>query len=134
MNFVLRNRGFGWPALINEPLNTLVHMRVDVHEIDRQIEIQADLPGVKEQDISITLKNDILTVSAIKNTESVKVGKDNIVWRERSSGSFTRSFNVISGTTRKDISAEFTDGVLTLSVTRSKGEKATRGSHQIPIR
>ena len=50
------------------------------------------------------------------------------------SGSIRRSFNVVSGTTRKDISAEFADGVLTLSATRSKGEKVTRGSHQIPIR
>ena len=119
MNFVLRNRGFGWPALINEPSNTLVHMRVDVHEIDRQIEIQADLPGVKKQDISITLENDILTVSEIKNTESVKIGKDNIIWRGRSSGSITRSFKVISGTTRKDISAEVNDGVLNFAVNRS---------------
>ena len=78
------------------------------------------------------MKNDILTVSAIKNTESVKVGKDSIIWREKSSGSITRSFNVISGTTCKDISAEFAYGVLTLSVTRSKNEKAARGSNQFP--
>jgi len=130
----LNNHSFGWPALRIEPSDTLALMRIDLHVIDKQVEIQAELPGVKKQDIRITLQNNILTVSATKNTESVKVGKDNIIWRERSSGSITRSFNVTPGTTQKDISAEFSDGVLTLSAPRDESKKSAKGSHRIPIK
>ena len=125
---------FDWPVLRIEPSNTLSRLRIDVHVIDEQVEIQAELPGVKKQDINITLQNGILTVSATKNTESVKAGKDNIIWRERSSGSITRSFNVTPGTTRKDISAEFCDGVLTLSTPRNKRKMTVKESQRVPIK
>ena len=79
INIKLNNHSFGWPALGIEPFDTLALMRIDVHIIDQQVENKAELPGVKKKDMRITLRNNILTVSATKNTESAKAGKDNII-------------------------------------------------------
>jgi HSP20 family protein len=126
--------GFGRPALKTEPSDSMAGMRVDVHETDEEYEIHADLPGVKKDDISIILENDVLTVSASKNTESEKKEKGKVIWRERSSGSISRSFNVNPGTTQKDVKANFTDGVLTLAVPRRQPEKAKPSSQRIAIK
>ncbi len=126
--------GFGRPALRTQTTDTMAGMRVDVHETDDEYEIHADLPGVKKEDINITLENEVLTVSASKNTESEKKEEGKIIYRERSSGSISRSFNVTPGTTQKDVKANFVDGVLTLAIPKHNGEPEAPKSHQIPIK
>ena len=145
MNLVPRNQIFDFDSLFNDFFHgfrlprrhdgenePLAGMRVDVHETDDNYEIHADLPGVKKEDIAITLQNDVLTVSASKETESEKK-KGKVIWKERSSGSISRSFNVSPGTTQDDITANFADGVLTLSVPKLKPENADSGGSRIPI-
>lgn len=112
----------------------LAGMRVDVHESDKAYEIHADLPGVKKEDIEVTLANDVLTVSAKKNTESSKEDNGKVVWRERSSGSISRSFSVSPGTREKDIKASFNDGVLTLTVPKKQADKDAGQRKRIAIK
>ena len=126
--------GFGRPALRVGDSDNVAGMRVDVTENDKNYEISAELPGVKKDDIEITLNNDVLTVSAHKVTESEKKEKGKIIWRERSSGAISRSFTVSPGTTQKDIKANFSDGILTLSVPKKAAEKVAPESHRIPIK
>ena len=125
--------GFRSPMLKSDNSETVVGMRVDVHESDNQYEIHADLPGVKKNDINIILENDVLTISASKNTETEKKKKGKVVWRERSSGSISRSFTVYPGTTEKDIKADFSDGVLTVTVPKQKKQTASPKSHRISV-
>lgn len=127
-------QGFGRPAVRDGDSGVLAGMRVDVHETDDAYEIHADLPGVKKDDIDITLHNDILTVSASKKTESEEKEKGKVIWRERSSGTISRSFSVSPGTSQKDISANFADGVLTLTVPKVRVEAAEPKSNRIPIK
>ena len=126
--------GFGRPALRGDTENGIAGMRVDVHETDDSYDIHADLPGVEKDDIEITLLNDVLTVSAKKNTESEKKKKGKVIYRERSSGSISRSFSVSPGTTQADIEANFKDGVLTLSVPKSSPKPEEPASQRIPIK
>ncbi len=146
MNLVPRNQIFDFDSLFNDFFHgmhlphkhrsdsePLAGMRVDVHEADDSYEIHADLPGVKKDDIEITLHNDVLTVSARKETESEKKKKGKVIWKERSSGSISRSFNVSPGTTQDGISANFADGVLTLTVPKLKPAPKETGSNRIPI-
>ena len=125
--------GFGRPALRSGNSDSLAGMRVDVHETDSGYEIHADLPGVKKEDIEIVLQNDVLTISASKKTQSEEKENDKVIWRERSSGSISRSFSVSPGTTQDDIKANFADGVLTLSVPGVNAEKAAPKSNRIPV-
>lgn len=126
--------GFGRPAPRGKHQDSLAGMRVDVHETDDAYEIHADLPGVKKEDIEITLENDILTVVASKDTESEEKQKGKVIYRERSSGMISRSFSVAPGTTEADINANFSDGVLTLSVPRSSPQAETPTSRRIPVK
>lgn len=126
--------GFHRQPSDSDSSETVVGMRVDVHEVDDRYEIHADLPGVKKGDIHITLENDVLTVSASKNTEAEKKKKAKVVWRERSSGTISRSFTVYPGTTEKDVKADFSDGVLTLTVPKLKQDSVAPKSHRIQIK
>lgn len=126
--------GLGYPAINTKQSDMLAGMRVDVHDADKQYEIHAELPGVKKKDISVTLQDGVLTISASKNTESEKKEKGKVIWKERSSGSITRSFTVGNGVTEKDIKANFEDGVLTLEVPKKKDSKEVESAHRIPIK
>ena len=108
----------GFPMFVGKSdlAKSLSAMRVDIHEDDSQYEIVADLPGVKKEDIHITLENDVLTISATKESETEEKKKGKVIRRERSSGSYSRSFNVSHGISQDDINASFTDGVLTMTV------------------
>ena len=126
--------GFGRPALRENRQESLAGMRVDVHESDNAFEIHADLPGVKKEDIEITLENDVLTVSARKNTESEEKKKGKVIYRERASGMISRSFSVAPGTTEADIEANFADGVLSLSVPKATPQPEVAASKRIPVK
>lgn len=126
--------GFGRPAIDTRQLENLAGMRVDILDAEAQYEIHAELPGVKKKDIAITLQDGVLTISASKNTESEKKEKGKVIWKERSSGSITRSFTVGRGVTEKDIKANFNDGVLTLEVPKKKDAKDMDSARQIPIK
>lgn len=97
-------------------------MRVDIHENDTGYEIVADLPGVKKEDISVTLENNVLTVAASKETASEEKKRGKVIRRERSTGSISRSFSVSPKVRQEDIQARFTDGVLTLTVPKKADE------------
>jgi len=126
--------GLRRPALRGHADDPIAGMRVDVHEGDEGWEIHAELPGVKKKDIEIALQDNVLTVTASKQTESEDKKKGKVIWRERSSGSISRSFSVSPGTTEKDISANFTDGVLTISGPRKQPPKAESDRQRIEVK
>ena len=100
-------------------------MRVDIHEDVSGYEIIADLPGVKKEDISIILQNEILTISASKATESEVKKKGKVIRHEPSSGNFTRSFPVSHGAWQDNIKANFGKGMLTLVNPKITKEEAS---------
>ena len=94
--------------------NAPMELRTDITDKGDAFVLEADLPGFKKDDIKIDLENDRLTIKAERhsNTETTKNG---YVRRERSFGSFERSFDV-SGIDTASIKANYTDGVLTLTL------------------
>ncbi len=74
---------------------------------------KADLPGVKEGDLDITLTGDRLTISGKRETEKEE-DSDRFYAYERSYGSFTRSFTLPEGVDGDHCSADLKDGVLHL--------------------
>ena len=125
----------GFPMLVSRSGLTegLSGMRVDIHETDRQYEIVADLPGVKKDDISVTLENNVLTVSASKQTESEEKKRGKLIRRERSSGSISRSFSVSPAIREEDIQASFKDGVLSITVPKRAETDNDRSARKIAI-
>ena len=90
-------------------------IKTDITDTGDAFKLEADLPGFKKEDIKIGLENDRLTISAERKDEHEEKGKNGCIRRERSYGSFTRSFDV-SGIDTAAISAAYTDGVLTLTL------------------
>jgi HSP20 family protein len=97
--------------------------RVDVTESDKEIRITAELPGVEEKDVEVSLTRDGITIKGEKRSE--KEDKADEHYRlERSYGSFRRSFSLPCEVDSNKANATFKKGVLT--VTLPKTEQAAK--------
>ena len=103
--------------------NELAEFKTDIKDVGNAYELEADLPGFKKEDIHVDVEGDYLTITASRNcNKEEKDEKNNYVRRERSYGSFARSFDV-SGIKTEDISVEYNDGVLKLNLPKREAEK-----------
>ena len=96
--------------------------RTDIREDGDHYVLDADLPGFDREDIHLELQGDVLTITAQHN--DVKEDKDEegkYLCRERSTSSFTRSFDV-SGIDTEKITAAYDKGVLTLTLPKQAEE------------
>jgi HSP20 family protein len=88
---------------------------VDATTKDGDLVIRAELPGVKPEDVDITLQDNVLTISGERKAqEEEERGGYHI--RERRYGSFSRSFALPQGTDESKVSARFENGVLEVTV------------------
>jgi HSP20 family protein len=94
---------------------------VDVYETDNSYVLKADLPGIKKEDINLDVNNNTLTIKGDKIFEE-KVEKDNYLRIERRYGSFSRSFTLSEKVDKENITANYKNGVL--EVTLPKKEEA----------
>lgn len=98
--------------------------RIDVHETEKELRISAELPGLTEKDIDVSLSKDMLTIKGEKKQEH----EENIKgWyrMERSYGSFTRSIPLPCEVDQEHCSASFKNGVLTVSLSKSLQAQST---------
>jgi len=101
---------------------------VDVFEDDHAITLQAELPGIRENDLNVRLDNNVLTISGERKFEH-EDKKDNFHRIERSYGRFTRSFTLPSSVDPENVNAEFENGVLKVAIPKREEWK----SRQIKI-
>jgi HSP20 family protein len=108
----------------------VLNPRIDVSETADALEISAELPGVREQDIDVTLINGMLTIKGEKKIEREQKDKN---WHvtERSSGSFVRSIPLSFEPEQNAIEAHFDNAVLKIRLPKPK--EAVRRSARIPI-
>ncbi|MEG1633408.1 MAG: Hsp20/alpha crystallin family protein [Oscillospiraceae bacterium] len=95
--------------------NPMGEIKTDITDAGDAFKLEADLPGFRKEDIKIDLDSDRMTISAERKSESEEKDKRGYLRRERTYGSFTRSFDV-SGIDVTAISAAYNDGVLTLTL------------------
>jgi len=88
---------------------------VDVVEHPDSFEINAELPGLKPEDVELKLENGMLTLSG-KRTYEAKDEREGYRRLERRYGSFTRCFTLPKDVRGDDITADLKDGVLTVKV------------------
>lgn len=101
---------------------------VDVSETDDNFEVRAELPGVAKDDLHISVKDNLLTLSGEKRQENADDAQ-NYRRVERRYGSFQRRFTLPAEVKTDDIKAEYADGVLTLSIPKPEAAKPT----EVPI-
>jgi HSP20 family protein len=95
---------------------------IDVADRDDQIEVKAELPGLKPEEFSVRVQGDLLTVRGERKEESERK-EDNYVVRERRSGSFARSIRLPAVVNSEKATAGYKDGVLTLSLPKVEQSK-----------
>ncbi|MEW5728527.1 MAG: Hsp20/alpha crystallin family protein [Pseudomonadota bacterium] len=95
---------------------------VDVKETDDRFEISAELPGMDEKDVNVSIRDGVLAISGEKKAER-KEEKADYHLSERSYGSFTRAFRLPETADEEHVSAEFAKGVLTVTVPKRAGTK-----------
>jgi HSP20 family protein len=94
----------------------------DVLENKDSFIVRAELPGMKKEDVKVTLQNNVLVISGEKKREEEQ--KDQNVHKvERSYGTFYRTFELPVTVNSKNIQAEFKEGVLTLELPKVEEAK-----------
>ena len=97
----------------------------DISENDKEYAVVAELPGIDEKDLEVTLSDGILSVKGEKKQE--KEEKDEMYHRvERCYGSFQRSFRIPGNVEDDKVDAIYKDGVLKLTIPKSEEKKAKK--------
>ena len=119
-----------WPTVFKRDSEVVVP-ELDVSENTNAITVEAELPGVEEKDVSVTLANGVLTIKGEKKSEKEEKG-DNYYLAERSFGSFERSIRLPDTVDEAKVEAKFDKGVL--KVTAAKKPEAVKAERKIEIK
>ncbi|MGA9535221.1 MAG: Hsp20/alpha crystallin family protein [Desulfobacterales bacterium] len=95
---------------------------VDIYEGEKAVVLKAELPGIKKEDVSVEVKDNVLTIKGERKAES-EIKEEKYYRRERTYGSFSRSFNLQYTVKPDKIKARFKDGVLVIEVPKPEEEK-----------
>lgn len=90
---------------------------VDITEDEKEFLIKAELPGLKKEEVKVTVEDGVLTMSGERKTEKEEKGKK-YHRIERAYGSFIRSFTLPEGADPAKVNAEFHEGILNVHVTK----------------
>jgi HSP20 family protein len=110
---------------------SLVVPELDVRENGKAFVIEAELPGVEEKDVTVTLANGLLTIKGEKKDEREEKG-ETYYRAERSFGSFERSLRLPDTIDDSRVEARFEKGVL--KITAPKRPEAVKAERKIEIR
>ena len=120
-------RGFGMPAFGGFDRG-LSWPHVELAETDKEIRVTAELPGLDETDVELTVEDVALTLRGEKRAE---VEDKDRGYSERSYGSFERRIGLPQGIDRDKVTANFKNGVLTVLLPRT--EAANENVRRIPV-
>ena len=96
---------------------------VDIKEDEKHLYIKAEVPGMKKEDIKVTINDDnVLQIKGTKQTEEKNEG-ESYLRMERSFGEFVRSFILPENVKEDSINAKYTDGVLEISLEKAEPSK-----------
>jgi HSP20 family protein len=101
------------------------NLAVDVSETDKTYNISAEMPGVKDSDVEISVSGDTLLIKGKKEQSREEKDKSHYL-SERSYGSFQRMFSLPRDTDSSKIEARFQNAVLTVSVPKTASKQETR--------
>ena len=96
--------------------------RIDVREEENGYLVEADLPGLTKEDITITMDENVLSISGERKVEKEESDK-RVYRRERLSGKFSRALSFPNDVQSESISAAFKDGVLRIEIPKTEQKK-----------
>lgn len=116
-----RNRELNRLASNGDSRAPLWQPAVDVHENAERILLVADLPGLEQADVDITIDKNVLTIRGQRNARAASDGA--FQHRERIQGAFARAFTLPGTVDVESVSAEMKSGVLTITLPKKSEAK-----------
>lgn len=98
---------------------------IDVDEDEKSINVHAELPGIDEKDLNVTIQNNMLVITGEKKEEKEKKNMSRIV-SERRYGSFNRTISLPEGINPGKIKAQFKKGILNIEIPKEGAQKAQK--------
>jgi len=98
-----------------------IQMRTDLNEDDKTFTIKAEIPGVKKEDIHVTIDGNRVSISAETKRETEEKEGSKVIRSERYYGKAYRSMTLDSDVDQDAANAQYVDGVLTLSLPKKAG-------------
>jgi HSP20 family protein len=118
------------PKLFRTENGGVMVPELDVHENANSVTIEAELPGVEQKDVSVTLNNCVLTIKGEKK-QNREEKTESYYLAERSYGSFERSLHLPESIDEAKVEAKFEKGVL--KITAPKRPEAVKAQRKIEI-
>ena len=113
-------RGFGVPRSLLEPATSLT---IDIIQTDASVILRAELPGMKPEDILVSVTDDSLTLKGTTREEAVEKG-DNYERVAQSSRSFSKTISLPCRIMADDVKATYKDGILEIVLPKCKPQTA----------
>ncbi|MBW2249802.1 MAG: Hsp20/alpha crystallin family protein [Deltaproteobacteria bacterium] len=95
---------------------------VDIYETDEAIILKAELPGIKKEDVSVEIKDNVITLRG-ERVEDKEIKEGSYFRKERCFGTFSRAFNLQHRVQPDKIKAKFKDGILEIEIPKPEEEK-----------
>lgn len=112
------------PGLLN--MEPEPRIRVDVTESDDSYTVKADIPGVRKEDVKVSIDGSMVTIVAESHAEKEEKKGEKVVRSERYYGRQSRSFSLAHDIDETRASAKYNDGVLEMLLPKKAGGKDTR--------
>jgi len=110
-----------WPSAGAE----LASLAIDVTEDDKAYKVTAELPGLEEKDVNVTVNDDVLLIKGEKRQQKEEKDKNHYLC-ERSYGAFQRSFALPIDVDRNAVTAQIAKGVLTVTMPKTAESRDVR--------
>jgi len=98
--------------------------RADIYEVDENISVVLDMPGIDENAIEITIEKNVLTVKGY--SQVLKHDNYSQTWTEYEAGDYERSFRITDAIAKDKIEATYKNGVLRLNLPKAEEAKARK--------
>ena len=118
-NFTMR-------PLLREGLELEPQIKMDVKEADGKYVVKAEIPGVKKDDIHVTVDGNRVSISAEVKQEKEEKEGGKVIRSERSYGMASRSFSLANEVDQGKVKAKYTDGVLELTLPKKPGSSSRK--------
>ncbi len=105
-----------WPTPVG------VSFPVDMYETDENVIVEAALPGIKPEDVDVTITGDTLRIKGEAKAER-EIRRENYIRQERRYGAFSRSISLPSGLETDKAEATFENGILKLTIPKAEAVK-----------
>ena len=111
---------FSRPPLTHRSVRKARMPAVDVAETDTAYQVKAELPGIRKEDLDVTVDDGVLTIKAEHNDNQEQTENGQLIRQERSYGKFVRSLRLGASVDEETITAEYRDGVLHITLPKAK--------------